>query len=53
MIVTKKDQAFDPLAVGGQGWAFANTAFPGSPNMAAPEGSIECQTTPESSACTS
>jgi hypothetical protein len=52
-IVTKNDQAFDSLAIGGQGWAFANTAFPGSPNMGAPEGSIQCQTAPESSACTS
>lgn len=53
MIVTKNDQAFDPLSVGGDGWAFANTDFPGSPNNAAPEGSIQCQAAPESSACTS
>jgi hypothetical protein len=33
----------DPILIGGQGWAFANTAFPGSPNGSAPRGTVECQ----------
>ena len=53
MVVSKDDQGFDTLAFGGQGWAFANTAFPASPNMAAPEGTVACQSNPDSMACTS
>ncbi len=53
VVANKPDEVFDPVAIGGQGWAFCNTAFPGSPNMAAPEGTIECQSNPESASCTS
>jgi hypothetical protein len=53
VVASKPEEAFDPLTVGGQGWAFSNTAFPGSPNMAAPEGTIDCQSNPESASCTS
>jgi hypothetical protein len=53
VVANRNDRIFDPVAIGGQGWAFANTAFPGSPNMAAPEGTIECQSNPESASCTS
>jgi hypothetical protein len=43
VVVTDESEAVaDPLAIGGQGWAFDNQAFPGSPNGASPEGSIEC-----------
>jgi len=42
VVTDENEEAADPLAVGGQGWAFDNSAFPGSPNMAAPEGTIEC-----------
>jgi hypothetical protein len=31
------------LAIGGQGWVFENSQFPGSINYAAPEGTIECK----------
>ncbi|HLK38585.1 MAG TPA: hypothetical protein VKU41_17605 [Polyangiaceae bacterium] len=44
VVVTERSEALaDPLAIGGQGWVFANSTFPGSPNFAAPEGSIECK----------
>ena len=42
VVTDENEEAADPLAIGGQGWAFDNTAFPGSPNMAAPEGTQEC-----------
>jgi hypothetical protein len=42
VVANKPDEVIDPLAMGGQGWAFMSTAFPGSPNMATPEGTIEC-----------
>jgi hypothetical protein len=42
VVTDENEEAADPLSIGSQGWAFENTAFPGSPNMAAPEGSIEC-----------
>jgi len=42
VVTDENEEAADPLALQGQGWAFDNTAFPGSPNMAAPEGTIEC-----------
>jgi hypothetical protein len=42
VVTDENEEAADPLAIGGQGWAFDNTAFPGSPNNAAPEGTVEC-----------
>ncbi|HEX8794763.1 MAG TPA: hypothetical protein VF765_27640, partial [Polyangiaceae bacterium] len=42
VVTDENEEAADPLAIGAQGWAFDNTSFPGSPNMAAPEGTIEC-----------
>jgi len=42
VVTDENEEAADPLAISGQGWAFDNTAFPGSPNMAAPQGTIEC-----------
>jgi hypothetical protein len=42
VVTDENEEAADPIAIGGQGWAFDNTAFPGSPNMAAPEGTQEC-----------
>jgi len=53
VVANKPEEVFDPLTFGAQGWAFSNTAFPGSPNMAAPEGTIECRSNPESTSCTS
>jgi hypothetical protein len=43
VVTDENEEVADPLEIGGQGWAFENTAFPGSPNMAAPEGTIECR----------
>jgi hypothetical protein len=42
VVTDENEEAADPLAIQGQGWAFDNTSFPGSPNSAAPEGTIEC-----------
>ena len=58
----ENEEAADPLAIAGQGWAFDNQNFPGSPNGASPEGTIECRqfdpnnpptTGPNSPNCTS
>jgi hypothetical protein len=62
VVTDENEEAADPLAIGGQGWSFINQNFPGSPNGAAPQGTIECQqldpndplhTGPNSPACTS
>ncbi|HEX8790464.1 MAG TPA: hypothetical protein VF765_05890 [Polyangiaceae bacterium] len=42
VVTDENEEAADPLSIGAQGWAFDNTSFPGSPNMAAAEGTIEC-----------
>jgi hypothetical protein len=44
VVTDENEEAADPLSIGGQGWAFDNQAFPGSPNGASPEGTVECQT---------
>ena len=43
VVTDENEEAADPLSIGGQGWAFDNQNFPGSPNGAAPEGTIECR----------
>jgi hypothetical protein len=53
LLAVENDRSADPLSVGAQGWAFENVTFPGSPNGAAPEGTIQCQTNPEDPSCTS
>jgi len=53
LVAVENDRSADPLSVGAQGWAFENQNFPGSPNGAAPEGTIECKTNPEDPNCTS
>ncbi|AKU93684.1 hypothetical protein AKJ09_00348 [Labilithrix luteola] len=54
------DSGTDPLSVGGQGWAFHASKFPGSPaaranngGSTAPRGTSICQTNPLSPDCTS
>ena len=42
VVTDENEAAADPLTIGGQGWAFNNSSFPGSPNGASPEGTIEC-----------
>jgi hypothetical protein len=42
VVTDENEEAADPLSIGGQGWAFDNQNFPGSPNGAAPEGTVEC-----------
>jgi hypothetical protein len=62
VVTGKNEKAADPLSIGGQGWAFDNASFPGSPNGATPQGTIECSafapanpttTGPNSPDCTS
>jgi hypothetical protein len=53
LVENENEKGFDPLTIGAQGWAFSSAAFPGSPDGASPEGTTACQTTPESSSCTS
>ncbi|MGH7294320.1 MAG: hypothetical protein ACRELB_05280 [Polyangiaceae bacterium] len=43
VVTDENEEAADPLSIGGQGWAFDNGSFPGSPNGAAPQGTVECQ----------
>ncbi|HLK37343.1 MAG TPA: hypothetical protein VKU41_11365 [Polyangiaceae bacterium] len=42
VVTDENEEVADPLAIGGQGWVFENSTFPGSPDLAAPEGTIEC-----------
>jgi len=53
VVAVENDRSADPLSIGGQGWAFENQSFPGSPNAAAPEGTTICATNPEDPTCTS
>ena len=65
MLTDEDDSAVDPLALGGQGWAFMNTAFPASVGVAgaqrepnrggstAPKGTTACDSDPGSPDCTS
>jgi hypothetical protein len=61
VVTDENEEAADPLAIGGQGWAFDSYSFPGGPGQA-PEGTIECTkldpnnpttTGPNDPACTS
>jgi hypothetical protein len=42
VVTDENEEAADPLSIGAQGWAFDNQNFPGSPNGASPQGTIEC-----------
>lgn len=61
VILTDEDEStVDPLALDGQGWAFAATTFPGSDvqrsgfmGTTAPRATLACAATPFSSECTS
>ena len=63
VVTDENEEAADPLSIGGQGWAFDQSSFPGSANPpAAPQGTVECQaldpnnpstTGPNSPSCTS
>jgi hypothetical protein len=61
MITDEDDSSVDPLAVGGQGWAFQAREFPGSrvfrgnpkQGTTAPRGTSACSTNPNSADCTS
>ena len=60
MITDEDDSTADPRSVGGQGWAFMNNQFPGSPvfradgkTTTAPRGTSVCASNPGSPDCTS
>ncbi len=61
MLTDEEDSSADPLAIGGQGWAFMNKNFPGSQvfrggqgqGTTAPRGTKACETDPGSEDCTS
>ncbi len=65
LLTDEEDSGVDPLALGAQGWAFMNTAFPASTGVAgaqrdpnrggstAPKGTTACDTDPGSPDCTS
>ena len=44
VVTDENEEAADPLSIAGQGWAFAETSFPGSQSGGgAPQGTIECK----------
>ncbi len=61
MLTDEDDSSADPLAIGGQGWAFMAKNFPGSQvfrggqgqGTTAPRGTKACETDPGSEDCTS
>jgi hypothetical protein len=53
VITDENEEVVDPIMLAGEGWAFENSSFPGSPNGAAPKGTIECQSNPLDPNCTS
>ncbi|AKU99348.1 hypothetical protein AKJ09_06012 [Labilithrix luteola] len=60
MLTDEDDSSPDPRSIGGQGWAFSNTSFPGSIvarptglGTTAPRATSACATDPVSGACTS
>jgi hypothetical protein len=60
MLTDEDDASTDSLELGGQGWAFLNYQFPGSPvfrpdgkSTTAPRGTSACDASPGSAECTS
>ena len=60
MLTDEDDSGVDPLSIGGQGWGFSNTTFPGSTQIradgkttTAPRATSVCATDPASAECTS
>src|SRR5262249_28290430 len=52
VVTDEDDSTVDPMALGGQGWAYMNFSFPGGPGPA-PKGTAACATDPNSADCTS
>jgi hypothetical protein len=62
VVTDENEEVADPLSIGGQGWLYENSTFPGGPGPK-PEGTVECKqpvdpnnpttTGPYGSACTS
>ena len=58
VVTDSNDTTVDPLAmggdeVGGEGWEFENSAFPGSDTGGAPKGTSACAASPTDAACSS
>jgi hypothetical protein len=43
VVTDENEEVADPLAIGGQGWAFDMGEFPNSPTKASPQGTTDCQ----------
>jgi hypothetical protein len=53
VLTDENDSVVDPMALGGQGWAYENLAFPGSSTSGAPKGTSACAADPTNDACSS
>lgn len=53
MITDETENMVDPLSVNGQGWAFVNSSFPGSPSGSAARGTSACDVNPNDPNCRS
>jgi hypothetical protein len=42
VVTDENEEVADPLSIGGEGWIYENSTFPGGPGPA-PEGTIECK----------
>jgi hypothetical protein len=53
MVTDEDDAGIDPLSIGGQGWAYWNSKFPGSTGGGAARPTQVCATNPADPSCTS
>jgi hypothetical protein len=53
VLTDENDSTVDPMALGGQGWAFENSMFPGSTTGGAPKSTAACLTNPNDPTCDS
>jgi hypothetical protein len=53
MVTDEDDAGIDPLSIGGQGWAYWNSRFPGSTGGGAARPTQVCATNPADPGCTS
>jgi hypothetical protein len=53
VVTDENEEVANPLAVGGEGYLYEGSGWPGSPSTAAPEGTVACQTNPLDPNCTS
>jgi hypothetical protein len=46
VVTDENEEVSNPLSISGQGWLYQTSPFLGSPTYGAPEGTVECQSTP-------